>query len=159
MHLGTDGKQLWIADDSQKVAITRPLPELAREHLLYLLLAAASTAELKKRFDMAVDPDDETKFNKYYMHIVLTPRSKEDREHFKKAELVLWKNEDDDRFKKYFMLPARLWIQKSNGEQSNWEFKGLTPKELTKDDFALPKLAADWKVEAVPDVPSAGKRK
>jgi TIGR03009 family protein len=146
-HFAADGKDLWELDHHQKVARVHPLPEGGWSHPLFELLVGMKTADVQKRFDLSVDPDNDSKFGKHYLSIVLTPKAKEDGREFKKAELVLWKNDEDAQFKKYFMLPARLWFQSPNGDQLMWEFKGLTPKDLTEDDFAAPKLGADWKVE------------
>jgi hypothetical protein len=106
-------------------------------------LFMTKAADLKKRYDLTIDIDDPKRTTDYYLFIDIRPKTKDDAIEFKNAQLVLWKNNADAKFFDRWMLPARLWFQKPNGEQIMWEFKELTTKKAL--------LPRDFKAPAPPD--------
>ena len=121
------------------------------------LLALCSKA---RRVSKSIDVDDDKKHNDFYLHISILPKSKEDMQEFKKAELVLWKNNKDPKYADTWMLPARLWFQHPNGNQISWEFQKMsTQSKLAKGDFKPPSFPdKEWKSEwSKPPVPTVSR--
>jgi TIGR03009 family protein len=151
MHFVADGKFFRHYDYAQKIIRTE---ELGREGVTNLpmmsFLFMTTAADLKKRYEMAIDVDDPKRMTEHYLFIDIRPRTKDDMLEFKKAELVLWKNNKDEKFADRWMLPARLWFQKPNGEQIVWQFENMTTtKKLLSRDFVAPSppdrsWKADW---------------
>ena len=107
--------------------------------------------------NLSIDVDDKVKYTEYYLHITILPKSRGDMQEFKKAELVLWKNNKNPKFADYWMLPARLWFQRPNGDQSTWEFKNIaTEKKFLPADFKAPGFPdREWRSEWIkPPVPT-----
>jgi TIGR03009 family protein len=149
-HFVADGQYLWEYDYGKKVARVEQLPkEGVGDNLLMAFLFMTKAADLKKRFDLTIDVDNPEKHTDHYLFISIAPKNKEDMQDFKKAELVLWKNNKDDKFADRWMLPARLWFQQPNGNQIIWEFQNQsTEKKLTAKDFKAPGFPdKDWKPE------------
>jgi len=150
MHFVADGKYLRQYDYARKVALTEKLPaEGVGDNSMMSFLFMTKAADLKKRYDMAIDVDDPKRTTEHYLFIEIRPRTKDDAIEFKKAELVLWKNNTDEKFADRWMLPARLWFQKPNGEQIIWDFRELsTKKRLLPRDFEAPSFPdKEWKPE------------
>jgi TIGR03009 family protein len=148
MHFVADGSFLRQYDYVQKVILTDPLPkEGIGDNTMMSFLFMTKAADLKKRYDLSVDVDDPARYTDYYLFIDVRPKTKEDAIEFKKAQVVLWKNNKDPKFADFWMLPARLWFQKPNGEQIMWEFKELTTKKrLLPRDFEAPSPPdKEWK--------------
>jgi len=165
-HFVADGKMFWEYDYAAKVARVEQLPkEGVGDNVVMAFLFMSKAADLKKRFDLSIDVDDETKHNDHYLHIQIRPKTKDDMLEFSKAELVLWKNNKDPKFADQWMLPARLWFQNPNKDQLVWEFKNLSTKtKLLPADFKAPGFPdKEWKSEwrrppAQPIVPTGGKK-
>jgi TIGR03009 family protein len=154
-----DGTDVWEFDYRNKVARVRALPKQGLNHAALTLLLGGKAADLQKRYDFTIDPARDLKDNNY-VAIGIRPKAKEDEQDMVKAELVLWKNDKDEKLKKSWLLPARLWIQQPNQDQITWTFLDPAPANLTKADFAVPKLPADWKTERQPvDATSTGRPK
>lgn len=144
------GPFLWEYVYGQKVARVQQLPkEGLGDNTLMTFLFGMKAAEIKKRYDLSIDVDNNDKHNKFYLHIGILPKSREDMQEFQKAELVLWKNNEDPKYADFWMLPARLWFQKANKDQITWEFKNLTTqKKFHKSDFKAPGFPdREWKSE------------
>src|SRR5262245_1776223 len=160
-HHVADGQYLWEFNYGSKVARVLQLPkEGVGDNTMITILSGMKAADIKKRFDVTVDVDDSTKFNENYIHFTIYPKSKEDMQEFKKAELVLWKNDKDPKFVDYLLLPARLWFQSPNGNQVTWEFKNMTIKKtFAKDEFKAPGFPdKEWRSEWVkPPRPTVGR--
>ena len=124
-------------------------------------LFGMKTEEIKRRFDLYIDVKDPQKYNENFIHIMIYPRMREDRQEFVKAELVLWINKANPKFANNFMLPARLWMQKANKDQTTFDFREMdTQKAFTPKDFVASKPTANWKVEVnqskpTPTVPTS----
>jgi TIGR03009 family protein len=161
MHFSADGKYLRQYDYAQKLALTEELPkEGVGDNSMMSFLFMTKAANLKKRYELAIDVDDPKRVTDSYLFIDIRPRTKDDAIEFKKAELVLWKNNADEKFADRWMLPARLWFQKPNGEQIMWEFQGLTTqKRLLPRDFEAPGFPdKDWKPQWMrPPVPTVSR--
>ncbi len=139
-HFVADGEHLWEYDYGKKIARVLQLPkEGIGDNPMMAFLFGMKAAEIKKRFDVSVDVENPVKHNDFYLHIGILPKLKNDLQDFKKAELVLWKNNKDPKFADQWMLPARLWFQHPNGNQVSWEFKNIaTEKKFKKTDFEAP---------------------
>jgi TIGR03009 family protein len=144
-----DGVDVWEFDYRAKVARVRALPKQGLNHPALVLLLGGKAADLQKRYEFSIDPARDQKDNNY-VAIGIRPKAKEDQQDMVKAELVLWKNDKNEKLKKSWLLPARLWIQQPNQDQITWNFLDPAPANLTKADFAVPKLPADWKTERHP---------
>jgi TIGR03009 family protein len=158
-HIAADGKFLWEYDYSKKIAWVQQLPkEGFGDNMLMTFLYGLKAEDIKKRYDLSIDVEDKEKFNEHYLHIAILPKSKEDMQEFKKAELVLWVNNKDPKFADYWLLPARLWFQQPNGNQIIWEFQKMTTqKKLVAKDFEAPgfpdkEWRSDWSKPPAPTV-------
>jgi TIGR03009 family protein len=144
IHFVADGEYLRQYDYTQKVILTDRLPkEGIGDNSMMSFLFMTKAADLKKRYDMTIDVDDPKRRTDYYLFIDVRPKTKDDAIEFKQAQVVLWINNADEKFFDRWMLPARLWFQKPNGEQIMWEFKELTTKKAL--------LPRDFKAPAPPD--------
>jgi TIGR03009 family protein len=160
-HYVADGRFLWDYDYQGKVARVLQLPkEGIGDNTMMTMLFGMKSADVKKRFDLSIDVDDNTRFNANYIHFTILPRTREDMQEFKKAELVLWKNDADKKYVDHFLLPARLWFQQPNGNQITWEFRNMTIKTtFPKDEFKAPGFPdKEWRSEWVkPPTPTVSR--
>jgi len=160
-HFVADGQFLWDYDYSKKIARVLQLPKDGiGDNTIMAFLFGMKAAEIKSRYDLSIDVDDKDKHNDFYLHIQILPKSRADMQEFKKAELVLWKNNKDAKYADVWMLPARLWFQHPNGNQVSWEFKNMSTKtKLMKADFKAPGFPdKDWKSEWVkPPTPTVSR--
>ncbi len=152
-HYIADGDYLWDYQYKAKKALVAKLPKNSiGDNTLLSFMFGMKAEDIKKRYYVSVDPTNPDKFNDFYIHFTILPKSREDMQEFAKAELVLYKNNKDPKFADYWMLPARLWFQHTNKNQVTWEFKGLTTqKKLLARDFAAPAFpdkewTRDWAV-------------
>jgi TIGR03009 family protein len=156
-----DGQYLWDYDHGKKIARVVQLPKDGiGDNTMIAILSGMKAADVKKRFDLSIDVDDSARFTEHYLRITIFPRTKEDQQEFKKAELVLWKNDTDKKFAEFWMLPARLWFQHPNGNQVMWEFKNMTIKKtFPKDEFKAPGFPdKEWRSEWVkPPTPTVSR--
>src|SRR5262249_21808205 len=98
-HLVADGQFLWEYDYGKKIARVEQLPKDGiGDNMLMSFLYGKKADEIKKRYDLSIDVEDKEKFNEHYLHITILPKTKEDMQEFKKAELVLWVNNKDPKF-------------------------------------------------------------
>jgi TIGR03009 family protein len=152
MHFVADGEFSRHYDYNQKVVFTE---KLGREGVattpMMSFLFMTRAADLKKRYDMAIDVDDPKRTTEHYLSIDIRPKTRDDMLEFKKAELVLWKNAKDEKYSDRWMLPARVWFQKPNDDQIMWQFQDQsTTKQLLPRDFAAPPLPdRTWKPESL----------
>jgi TIGR03009 family protein len=149
-HFAADGEFLWEYDYGKKIARVQQLPkEGIRDNTAIAILFGMKAADAKKRFDLSIDVDDAERYSDFYLHIRILPKTKEDMQEFKKAELVLWKNNKDPKYADLWMLPARLWFQNTNGDMVTWEFQKMsTQAKLGKADFKAPSFPdKEWKSE------------
>jgi TIGR03009 family protein len=156
-HFVADGKFLWEYDYAKKIARVMQLPkDGVGDNTLLTFLFGMTAADIKKRYDLVIDVDNPDKHNEHYIHIMIFPKSREDMQEFKKAELVLWKSKDP-KWADVWMMPARLWFQHPNGNQVTWEFKNMkTDPKLMASDFKAPGFPdKEWKSEwSVPPKPT-----
>jgi TIGR03009 family protein len=148
-HFVADGSFLWEYDYSRKIARVEQLSKDGiGDNTLMAFLFGMKAADVKKRYDLSIDVDDPEKYTEHYVHITIRPKTKEDMQEFKKAELVLWKSKDE-KFADNWMLPARLWFQQPNGNQIAWEFQKMNiQKKLLAKDFEAPGFPdKEWKSE------------
>ena len=151
-HFVADGRYLWEYAYAKKIARVLQLPkDSIGDNTLMSFLFGMKAADIKKRYDLSIDVDNRDKFNDYYIHITILPKQREDLQEFKKAELVLWKNNKDPKYADLWMLPARLWFQRQNGDQTTWEFKNMTTaKRFLPADFKAPGFPdREWRSEWV----------
>lgn len=160
-HFVADGEYLWDYDYSKKIARVLQLPkDGVGDNTIMAFLFGMKAAEIKTRYDLSIDVDDKDKHNDFYVHIQILPKARADMQEFKKAELVLWKNNKDAKYADLWMLPARLWFQHPNGNQITWEFKEMkTQTKLMKLDFKAPGFPdKEWKSEWVkPPTPTVSR--
>jgi len=164
MHFVADGKYLRQYDYSQKKVLTDPLPkEGVGDNAMMSLLFMTKAADLKKRYDMTIDVDDPKQYTENFLYIDIRPKTRDDMIEFKKARVVLWKNNTNEKYFDRWMLPAQLWFQKPNGDQIIWEFQDLTTKKrLVPRDFEAPpppnkEWNAEWMHPPVTRTPAPGK--
>jgi TIGR03009 family protein len=140
MHFVADGEFFRHYDYTSKVVRTEELgPSGVANNPMMSFLFMTKAADLKKRYDMAIDVDDPKRHTESYLSIDIQPKTKDDMLEFKKAELVLWKNRTDEKYFDLWMLPARLWFQKTNGDTVMWQFQDMsTTKKLLARDFIAP---------------------
>jgi len=162
-HFVADGENLWEYDYGKKIARVLQLPkEGVGDNAMMAFLFGMKAAEIKRRFEVSIDVDDPNKHNEFYLHLSILPKARDDMQEFKKAELVLWKNNNDSKFADQWMLPARLWFQHPNGNQVTWEFKNITTKKkFKKTDFEAPGFPdkswrSDWAKPPAPTVSRTG---
>jgi len=149
-HHAADGQFHWEYMYGTKTARVEQLPkEGIKDSTALAILFGMKVADAKKRFDLTIDVDDDKKHNEFYLHISILPKTKEDMQEFKKAELVLWKNNKDPKYADVWMLPARLWFQNTNGDMVTWDFQKMTTQsKLVKADFKAPGFPdKEWKSE------------
>jgi TIGR03009 family protein len=149
-HFVADGEHLWEYQYSQKVARVQQLPKQGvGDNPMMGFLFGMKVADIKKRYDLSIDVFDNKKFNENFLHIMILPKTKEDMQEFKRAELVLWKNTEDRKYADVWMLPGRLWFQSPNGDQIMWEFQQMaTKKAFAKDHFKAPGFPdKEWRSE------------
>ena len=162
MHFVADGKFLRQYDYTQKLVLTDPLPkEGIGDNSMMSFLFMTKAADLKKRYDLSIDMDDPKRNTDFYLFIDVLPKTKDDAIEFKRAQVVLWNNNTDEKFFDRWMLPARLWFQKPNGEQIMWEFQNLTTKKalLPRDFAAPPPPDKEWRPEWMhPPAPTLTRR-
>ncbi len=146
MHFSADGKFLRQYDYTQKVVLTDPLPkDGVGDDSMMSFLFMTSAANLKKRYDLSIDVEDPKRHTENYVYLRVLPRSKADAQDFERAEVVLWKNNTDEKFFDRWMLPARIWYKQPNGEQIMWDFQNMTTqKKFTVKDFAAPGMPDGW---------------
>jgi TIGR03009 family protein len=151
------GPYLWEYDYAKKIGRVTQMPkDGVGDNTLLAFLFGMSAADIKKRYDLVIDVDNKDKYNDHYIHIMIFPKSREDMQEFKKAELVLWKSKDS-KWAEVWMMPARLWFQHPNGNQVTWEFKNMkTDAKLMPADFRAPAFPdKEWKPEwTKPPVPT-----
>jgi TIGR03009 family protein len=143
-----DGKILWEYNYAKKVAVVQKLPENGiADKTLMMFLFGMKADQIKQRYHLSVDVTDPKKYNENYVHITILPKTRADYQEFAKAELVLWKNNKDAKYADLWMLPARLWFQQFNGDQTVWQFDQMTTqKKLTAKDFEAPGFPdKEWK--------------
>ncbi len=150
VHIVADGKFYCDYQYQQKIVrvLTLPKQGLADNTLLNFLFGMKAV-DINRRYYLSVDVEDPKKYNESYVHIGILPKTKADLQEFKKAELVLWKNNKDPKYADLWMLPARLWFQQTNGDQIMWELQNMTTqKKLGAKDFIAPPLPdKEWKPE------------
>src|SRR5262245_13059080 len=149
-HFVADGEHLWEYQYHQKLARVQQLPkEGIGDNTLMAFLFGMKVADVKKRYDLSIDVYDNKKFNENFLHIMILPKTKDDMQEFKRAELVLWKNTEDRKYADVWMLPKRLWFQSPNGDQVMWDFQEMvTKKQFAKDFFKAPGFPdKEWKSE------------
>ncbi|MBO0698408.1 MAG: TIGR03009 domain-containing protein [Zavarzinella sp.] len=157
-HFLADGQFLWEYQYSQKVARVSQLPkEGIGDNPVMAFLFGMKVGDVKKRYDLSIDVFDNKKFNENFLHIMILPKLKEDMQEFERAELVLWKNNEDRKYADVWMLPARLWFKSPNGNQIQWDFQEMvTKKGFPKDHFKAPAFPdKEWRSEwATPPKPT-----
>jgi TIGR03009 family protein len=151
-HIVADGVKFWDYQYARKVVGVQMLPENGIDNnTLMMFLFGMKADDIKKRYHLAVDVEDAKKYTEHYIHITILPKTRADLQEFKKAELILWKNNKDAKFADLWMLPARLWFQQTNGDQIIWQFDQMTTqKKLTAEHFKAPGFPSgdkDWKSE------------
>ena len=162
MHFVADGKYLRQYDYAQKKVLTDPLPkEGVGDNAMMSFLFMTKAADLKKRYDMTIDVDDPKQYTESFLYIDIRPRTRDDKIEFKKARVVLWKNNTNEKYFDRWMLPAQLWFQSPNGDQVIWEFQDLTTKKrLRPRDFEAPsppnqEWKPEWMRQPAPTAPRA----
>ena len=159
-HFVGDGQYLWDYQYSTKRAHVLQLPkEGGGDNTMLAFLFGMKVDDIKKRYDLSIDVDDDKKHNEHYLHIGIRPKLKADMQEFEKAELVLWKSRAE-KWADVWMLPARLWFQHPNGNQITWQFQQMTTKkQFAKDHFKAPGFPdKDWKSEWIkPPTPTVSR--
>jgi TIGR03009 family protein len=157
-HFVANGEHLWEYDYTKKIARVEQLPKDGfQKNLAMSFLFGMKADELKKRFELRIDVDDKDMYSEFYLRVGILPKSKEDMQDFKKAELVFWVNRDE-KYRELMMLPARIWFQQPNGNTISWEFKNMTTqKKFLKADFKEPGFpdkdwVSQWSKPPVPTV-------
>jgi TIGR03009 family protein len=147
-HYLVDGKFFWDYSHHRSVITRNPIPKEGLSNIPVMqFLLGAKADDIKKRYDLFIDPDDKTKLTEHYIFITIYPKLKSDQQDFAKAELVLWISKDE-KFASKKMLPARLWFMKENKEHQMWEFPGIGENtDLKEASFKAFLPTKDWKVE------------
>jgi TIGR03009 family protein len=99
------------------------------------LLFGMKADEAKRRYDLSAKEDP------WYIYVNVSPRFRDDKADFEKAQLVLLK-------KNY--MPAQLWFKHANGSQVTWSIPKLeTGVTLDRRNFDTPKEPPGWKMVTV----------
>jgi len=147
-----DGTDLWELNHHTKTAHSYGLGRGVLDGMVGLVTGKKAN-DVRDRYELSLDLSD-PKFNEYYARLTIKPKTDADKQDFKKAELVLWRSQNP-KYAGNYMLPARLWFQRTNGSQVTWEFTDLEERKFAKEDFALPKLSADWTIERAKAAPTS----
>lgn len=147
-HFVADGKYLWDYDYAAKIVRVYEQPKDGiGDNTLMNFLFGMKAPDIRRRYEMLMEPDNPKKMTEWYAHIQILPKSDADKQEFKNAELVLIHNRNE-KYKDLLMLPARLWFQNVNGNEITWEFQKMNIQaQLLEKDFAAPAIPKDWKSE------------
>jgi hypothetical protein len=101
-----------------------------------MLLLGKGVEDASRRYGLQLLKQD-----RYYIYLLITPRTPEDRAEFKRARLTL---------SKATFLPRQLWIEEANGDETTWDILRIdTGARLSGDEFAV-RVPAGWRMEAMP---------
>jgi len=99
------------------------------------MLFGMKAAEAKRRYDLTLLPPPPN--DTFYYYIQVLPRDPADKAEFTRARLVLTIATH---------LPAQIWFEMPNGNETQWDFKKVTPNvQLDAKDFERPNEPG-WKV-------------
>ena len=98
-HHVADGKYIWDYSYAEKIVRLDKLPaEGLGDNTALAFLFGMKATDIKKRYELSIDVDDPTKFTDSYIFIDIMPKTKEDKQEFAKAQLVLWKDNKNPKF-------------------------------------------------------------
>jgi TIGR03009 family protein len=122
--------------------IPKPKPGQVADDSFLSFLFGMKAEEAKKRYALSLYKED-----KFYVYIDIVPRRPEDKADFKRARLVL--NRDN-------FLPRQLWFEQPNGSEVTWDIPTIrTGMSLDRRYFDAPKAPDGWKVVPVPKAAGA----
>jgi hypothetical protein len=137
----TDGKQLWHVIPHQKQLFVYPLPDSGPSLLgggswLLSLMTGLKSDEVRKRYGFQLTKEDD-----YYAYLEVVPRLPADRGNFKRARLVLNKDQGTIR---------QLWYETAAGDEVTWNVTDVDLKPtLQPQDFEVTTPSSDWKVTEI----------
>src|SRR5262249_37354822 len=100
-------------------------------------LFGMNAADAKRRYDVSL-----SKENEYYIYIDVKPRFDADKREFSRAQMVLFTKS---------MLPARLWFELPNGDETTWIIADIAQTtKLKESHFSPPAAPEGWTKERVP---------
>jgi len=99
-------------------------------------LFGMNAAEAKRKFDLTLTKEDPN-----YIYIDIKPRFDADKRDFTRAQMVLFAKD---------MLPARLWFEAPNGDETTWNVSGIDTKvKLKESHFSPPPAPQGWETVRV----------
>jgi TIGR03009 family protein len=114
--------------------VPKPKPGQGMEDNFLSFLFGMKAEEAKKRYDLRLTKEDQ-----FYVYVDVLPRTKEDKEDFRQAQLVL---------NKETFLPRRLWFVGANKSETIWDIDPVKKNvELNERIFDAPQAPAGWKLE------------
>jgi TIGR03009 family protein len=114
----------------------KPKPGQVAEDGFLGLLFGMKAEEAKRRFILSLFKEDT-----YYIYVDITPRFPSDKADFKRARLVL--NKDN-------FLPRQLWFEHANGNEVTWDIPRLQAGvALERRAFDAPRVPPGWKLVPV----------
>ena len=100
-------------------------------------LFGMNAADAKRKFDLTLTKEDQ-----HYIYIDIKPRFDADKREFSRAQMVLFTQN---------MLPARVWFELPNGDETTWNIADIDTKvKLKESHFMPPEAPAGWNKERVP---------
>jgi TIGR03009 family protein len=110
-----------------------PKPGQVGDDNFMSFLFGMKAAQAKEKYGLELSREDQ-----YYIYVEVKPRTQQDKEEFKRAQIVLSKET---------FLPRQLWFEKPTGDQVVWGIPRIDTKaKLNKEDFDAPKLPDGWKM-------------
>jgi TIGR03009 family protein len=129
------GTTLYVYKPQQKEIQSQELPASGDNFLSFLFGMKAEDA--KRRYDLKLAKDDQ-----WYVYIDIGPRLDQDKADFRRARMVL--NKDN------FMV-RQLWFEQANSDTVTWDFPKITVgARLNPTDFAKPTPPQGWKLVPAP---------
>jgi TIGR03009 family protein len=121
------------AKEIRRYELPRPKPgQVADDNFLSFLFGMKAQDAMKK-YNIKLAKED-----KWYIYLDITPRSAADKQDFKRARLVL--NKDN-------FLPRQLWFVQPNDNESTWDVPRIDTKaSIDRRNFDAPTAPAGWKV-------------
>jgi TIGR03009 family protein len=137
------GNRLYDYRPQSKRLVIHELPagKTGAMHGVQQLLLGMTAAGIKRQFDVRLIPGG-MQVNPDFVTIEIKPRNIEDKRAFSQVQVVLWAKS---------MLPRRLTIEQSNGDEVIWDLPNVdTETKLKPADFTPPKAPADWEQQTAP---------
>jgi TIGR03009 family protein len=120
--------------------VPKPTPGQAADGSILDFLLGMKKEDVKRRWDLKL-----TKTDKSFIYVMVYPKYAEDKQDFKRAQMVL----DKETF-----FPRRLWFEKPNDDEVTWDVHDILSgpdAKIDQREFDQPALPdKDWKLVPAP---------